>query len=523
MSKSASQGDLLSPDGGSTRRKPIESGLLVTNHLNLMYMQAAGLVMPPAGFGGKHYGDTLDLASGWIPLFVPSRKKADQPLPSAIEASTREAGHLRPVIVEINLEGMCGPVRVLGEGGWTERGLEMGVGPQDRIVLLPAPLPASRMRRILFRSTAERDDTLAEADERRNVQLARALCGVSKLAFSGSTRDVWPPRLDSVEERKVKGLDAAQAAGGILATLHDLANIGETALRACRAAFSTNSAPPDDRILRRLPDWLVGNVPSQGDAVQGSSREFWGVVDRLVTAWSRPGGLTPLGALTDYLAEAAEEAAGDGTARAASLGDTLRELGGGLRAGRVSDMLHEYERPMARAMILFALRDRYAELAGVFEQYREQLSETDKLATAILFGAREGWLGLPVGLRSPPELTAAVTHRMAVRAHRVDNSGFGLGEAPPRIVPLRELLGAADVHQEAALLLARRMGWPCVRSRVALRRGEYRLAVERGAANIDFDGEAPVTTWVDHDELLARLAIERIGPTVEEEVRQRVK
>ena len=504
-------------------RKPIKKGLLVTNHLNLMYMQAAGLVMPPSGFGGKYYGDTLDLVSGWIPLFIPSRKKADQPPPSAIEAATREAGYLRPVIVELNLEGMRGPVRVLGVRGWTERRLEMGVGPQDRLVLLPAPLPASRVRRVLFRSAAERDDTLAEAKERRNVQLARTLCGVGKTAFSGSTRDVWPPRTDPVEERTVKGLDAAQAAGGILTTLQDLANIGETALRACRAAFDTNSEPPDERILRSLPEWLAGNAPRQGEAVQESPRGIWRVVDRLVTAGSRPGGLTPLDALTDYLAEATEQVVGNRMDRANSLSDTLRELGAGLRAGRVSDMLHEYKRPMARAMILFVLRDRYAELADVFQQYREQFSETDKLAAAILFGAREGWLGLSVALRGTPELTAAVTHRMAARAHRVENSGFDLGEVPPRVIPLRELLGAADMHQEAALLLARQMGWPCIRSRIALRWGEYRLAVERGAATIDFDGEAPVTTWIDHDELLARLASERIGPKIEEEVRQRAR
>ena len=523
MSKSASQGDLLSSEAASMTRKPIERGLLVTNHLNLMYMQAAGLVMPPSGFGGKYYGDTLDLVSGWIPLFVPSRKKADQPPPSAIETATREAEHLRPVIVELNLEGMRGPVCVLGDRGWTERRLEIGVGSQDRLVLLPAPLPASRIRRVLFRSATERNDTLAEAEERRNVQLSRALCGVGRTVFSGSTRDVWPPRIDPIEERAVKGLDAAQAAGGILATLQDLANSGETALRACRSAFDTNSEPPDDRILRPLPEWLAGNAPSQREAVGEAPREFWRVVDRLVTAWSRPGGMTPLDALTDYLAEAAEAVAGDRAARVTSLGDTLRELGGGMRTGRVSDFLHEYERPMARAMILFVLRDRYAELADVFEQYREQLSETDRLAAAILFGAREGWLGLPVVLRGTPELTAAVTHRMAARAHRVDNSGFDLGQAPPRVIPLRELLGAADMHQESALLLARRMGWPCIRSRIALRRGEYRLAVERGAATIDFDGEAPVTTWIDHDELLARLASERIGPKIEEEVRQRAR
>ena len=214
---------------------------------------------------------------------------------------------------------------------------------------------------------------------------------------------------------------------------------------------------------------------------------------------------------------------GERMAHATGLRDMLRELNGGLQGDRVSDMLYEYKRPMARAMILFVLRDHYTELADVFEQYCEHLSETDRLAAAILFGAREGWLGLPVALRGTPELTAAVTHRMAARAHRVDNSGFDLGETPPRVIPLRELLGVADIHQEAALLLARRMGWPCIRSRIALRRGEYRLAVEGGAAAIDFEGEAPVTTWVDHDELLARLASEPITPTVEEEVRQRAR
>ena len=523
MSKSASQRELLCSDPAATTRKAIKAGLLVTNHLNLMYMQAAGLVMPPSGFGGKYYGDTLELVAGWIPVFVPSRKKAEQPQPSAIEAATREAAYLRPVIVELNLEGMHGPVRVLGDQGWTARRLEEGVGPGDRLVLLPAPLPASRMRRVLFRSASERDETLAEAEEHRNVQLARALCGVRKAAFSGSTRDVWPPRTDLLEERAVTGLDAAQAAGGILATLQDLANSGETALRACRAAFDTNSEPPDDRILRPLPEWLAGKTPSQGGATLEAPREFWRVVDRLVTAWSRPGGLTPQDVLIDYLAETAEQAVGERMAHATGLRDMLRELNGGLQGDRVSDMLYEYKRPMARAMILFVLRDHYTELADVFEQYCEHLSETDRLAAAILFGAREGWLGLPVALRGTPELTAAVTHRMAARAHRVDNSGFDLGETPPRVIPLRELLGVADIHQEAALLLARRMGWPCIRSRIALRRGEYRLAVEGGAAAIDFEGEAPVTTWVDHDELLARLASEPITPTVEEEVRQRAR
>ena len=31
----------------------------ITNHLNLLYMLASGLMMPPQGFGDKYYRDTL--------------------------------------------------------------------------------------------------------------------------------------------------------------------------------------------------------------------------------------------------------------------------------------------------------------------------------------------------------------------------------------------------------------------------------------------------------------------------------
>ena len=55
--------------------KAPDSGLLVTNHLNLMYILAAGLVMPPAGFGDKYYRDTLECFPGWIPLCSSARRR----------------------------------------------------------------------------------------------------------------------------------------------------------------------------------------------------------------------------------------------------------------------------------------------------------------------------------------------------------------------------------------------------------------------------------------------------------------
>jgi len=36
---------------------------LVTNHENMLFMLAAGMVMSPAGFGQKYYKDTLKVES----------------------------------------------------------------------------------------------------------------------------------------------------------------------------------------------------------------------------------------------------------------------------------------------------------------------------------------------------------------------------------------------------------------------------------------------------------------------------
>ena len=85
---------LESPPSPTSRRSTSAptSGLLVTNHLNLMYMLAAGVIMPPSGFGGKYYADTLERVPGWVPLFL------GKPFRSAVESSVSEAASLLSLI-----------------------------------------------------------------------------------------------------------------------------------------------------------------------------------------------------------------------------------------------------------------------------------------------------------------------------------------------------------------------------------------------------------------------------------------
>ena len=101
-------GDLFKAETAPAPAKAPESGLLVTNHLNLMYMLAAGLVMPPAGFGDKYYRHSRVLPR----LDSPVHRKAAH---EALESSTREAGHLKPIVLRIGLSGLSGNVVAIGD------------------------------------------------------------------------------------------------------------------------------------------------------------------------------------------------------------------------------------------------------------------------------------------------------------------------------------------------------------------------------------------------------------------------
>lgn len=538
------------------RAQPPPSGLLVTNHLNLMYMLAAGLVMPPAGFGDKYYRDTLGSFPGWIPLFV------DRVPGEAIASSTREAAHLRPVVVEIRLTGLSGPVLALGRG-LRELRFPDALDGSERSILVPAPLPASWIEAVIFRSQEDRRACDADAKDVGNVPLQDVARRVAKPLFTRTADAPWPPADGPVP--RPAPVHAPLAAGGVMAMLLLTGNRGELAVRSCRHAFDPEDEalpPVNDPVLAGLRAWMrAGTAPwsnaagersasTPAGAVAASSRSsspagasgggastadpsgvgnasrerlFWGAVDRLV-AWKEAGDAgSAEEVVLDYLDAASTTLDARLRAGAGRLRDTLVSLRGlaGVTAG---DLFDRHATPLARAMILFFLRRDCADLLD-FDNNR--LHEADRMAAAVLFGVRDGWLGLPLRLRAVPGLSAAVSHRMARLAQRLAGSGLELGTSPARVRPLRELFGDRSAwrarESRAALDLARANGWDCIRTRIRLGRGEYRLTVEGGAAHIELEGEPRVTPAVDPERFFRFLAAARIDHKVEARVRGTLK
>lgn len=477
------------------------TGWTATNHLNLFYMLAAGLVLPPSGFDDKHYQDTLASSPGWIPVFLDKKVAAD-----ALALSTSEAAHLRPVILEIDLTGLSGVVTT-------------------SCLWLPAPLPTTRVKRILFASRADKAAAESDAADYGNVPIGDFKRTTMKTAFAGSAKVPWPPS-DRPAPREAP-VQAPLAIGAVAAMFLHLGNRGTLSVRACHAVFDPDGAPAvQDDPLRALSTWAqTGSVPASTDttrALQSPYEElFWGVVARLMLWRSEPRTSSAEDALLTHLEGQIESLDQRAKAGARRLLDTLEGLTG-LSAGPTSELFSRHQTPLARSMILFFLRDRCGDLLD-FES--KDLHEIDWLTAAILFGIRDSWLGISRVLRDIPGLAAAVSDRMARLSHRIAGTDAGLGAPSPRVKPLRELLEAegewSSGQDAAAQELVRTHNWNCTTTRIRLRPDTYKMTVDRAGVHIYVAGEPNVKRIVNKASFFDLLAKNTIKRNVEARVRKR--
>ena len=488
------QASLLStmrrPPATLGKRQGPAAGYLVTNHLNLMYMLGAGLLLPPAGFGNKYYRDTLDCSPGWIPLFT------GRPRREAIDHSLFEAKHLKPCIVRVSLKEFSGRVFSLESGDLQERRFPGEVGKAE-LLFLPAPLPTSAIERILFRSVEERKACALGARDYANVPWTDFTARTEAPRFSKALSGPWPP--EGIPEARDTPLGSAQAAGGIMAMLRLMGNCsadevsasGEPlACAACRVAFDPPPEPAPEleaTILGGLASWMHSGEEAHPvtEAISDFAGRlawrqlFWGAAGRLAQEMDGDTGVDSAALLLEYFRDASTRIPYKLRERVRRLGDDLESLTG-LGEFRASDLWERYSTPLPRAMSLLFLRRTCAEL---LEFRAPELTEEDWLAAAVLFGARSGWLSLPLPLRGGRTASRAVSHRMAAMSHRMAGTGFDLGPVPERPKPLAEwFLGSWNARQRSAALdLARAQGWDCIETRVKLGQGDYRHGGRDGA------------------------------------------
>ncbi|MDR2636880.1 MAG: hypothetical protein LBB55_00920, partial [Zoogloeaceae bacterium] len=258
---------------------------LVSNHLNLSYMLAAGLVMGPRGFGEKYYADSLSRCPGWIPLF---RNRVPR---LALEDAVRENPVvLKACVAALDLHDLEGPVRLIARGGAIREGVFPSDLQEDDVALLVrAPLPASRIAKLSFSSLEDRKAIEDMAFSVSNLELALPL-EVNKALFATSLEGLEGLEdslalAPSADEDRPPAL--GQVTGGMLAMLYRLANRSETGVAAFRAACGQIAARDAealarDPILAELANWFQSEKRSPAANLQ--ARLFWGVVDAIIAA-----------------------------------------------------------------------------------------------------------------------------------------------------------------------------------------------------------------------------------------------
>jgi len=458
-----------------------------TNQMNLLYMLAAGMIMPPRGFGEKYYEDSLNVVPGWIPFF-------SGPIPrDVLGAAVRENRNLMPVIVLLNLSSLKGNATAVSlNGKIRDIALPDDLIPMHPCILVPAPIPTSFIECVYFGSNEEKKAFEQDAADYANVPIALWKRQVKKTLFKQPGRAYWPEGNSFRADLNVP-MDTCQAAGGMMAMLLNFGNLGTFSMLACEVAFDglrgDEKALLDGTVLEGLAHWMHFGMKASSKNVLNDL--YWGIVNEIVENRSDSSrSIATKDTILNYLEQFKEKTE---TKYGKALSDLIMDLKAldQFGAKNTTELLESHPKEVRRALILFFLYRRCSEL---IEFSHSLLTEQDYIAAALLFAVREKWIGMPLELRDFPGADRAISHRMAQMAHQISKTGLHLGPPPPRCRPLRELLATeTDIWTkkqiEAALYLARAMKWPCIRTQVRIGKGDYRLSIDTGGISIDFPGE----------------------------------
>lgn len=496
--------DLFSASVEEITLSKVNAWQMVTNHANLFYMLATGLIMPPDGFGRKYYNDTLSIYPGYIPLF-PEHVSSE-----AIKYSIAEKPHLIPCIFTIELSCFTGKAKIINRFGQIEDvNFPDGVDSSCKLLLLPAPLPISCLKSILFKSKEDKVYCEKDVQDYSNVDLTHYVRKVSASEFSKLKDQPWPINDVSIPSLKVV-LDLPLAAGAIMGLLVNMSHRGNLFIEAGKLSFDQENdcfEISEYPVIAAMSDWFKsGHAQSSGDV---SQKLFWALVNKVAeTRFSDPQ-YNSVDVAIDYLQSMPEDAY-DYKVRdyGKKLASDLRSIAG-FSDSTISEIFERHPKPVSRAMALFALRERMDEL---LEFSHPLLTQADYVHAAILFSARQSWLGLSNALREFPGLVNAVSHRMAVMSHRISATNFDLGPSPARPRSLSELFASdtssfSKLQNEAALYMARELKWNCIHTRIALGKGEYTLSVVNGGVELSLPGDIKaVVTEVVPDAFRANLS-----------------
>lgn len=506
---------------------------LVTNHMNVLYMLAAGLVMEPAGFRGKHYTDSLGMLPGWVPLL------RDVLPAQAFDLAESERKFLRPCIMQFDLSGVSSPVKVLAKNGKirTANFPKSRLGNTGLSMLFPAPLSLSLLSKVIFCTEEDKQLFVTAAKDVANVNLDFFCIHVDESQFITATDDAWPSDIsekakknsskkESQAAKQASLLDenteaapevsiannsivlSSQSIGGVLAVLYHTANQVDLGSGLYNLITGSGCEGGDkfseDPILAELPYWLKGGRAREN--ADPRAELFWGAVTALDNAVCSEQSREPVEAILEYLdTQLAQLNDERFRLRLERLIEDMRSTLG-LSGATITELFERHKGSLSRPLLLFCLRKRSAEL---LEFSHPSFEPEERLLSSILFGVRDSWLKLPKELRTKA-LSDYVSYRMveASQSHQEHGLSLPVVSAP---IPLRVLFSSelgqwSRSQEEAALALAESSNWrQCIESTISSVGGEPLEPPRQDDGSFIFTGALTMKVKIDREVFLELL------------------
>ncbi|MXX96282.1 MAG: hypothetical protein F4065_01175 [Rhodothermaceae bacterium] len=317
-----------------------------------------------------------------------------------------EAAHLIPIIAEINLTDLelSAPIRQLQ----LFEPLPPKKKTQKSVTFARAPISITRILRVYVKSDKTREEVLSQVQLRNNVPLKPGIIKRRKTSFTTALKK-WTWKQNNQTEEVDPPILLAQASGGILAMLNHVKDRSMAAKKAFSSAFEIESTDPP---IPGLSEWIEkGHIVPWTESEEGYL--LWSLVEKLATHRDNSNDND----LDELVLHFLENLPAKIHHRTLPLCKTLLELGG-LGGSTIPEYFNLHTDPLGRAVILFFLRRQCRELLE-FDQ--AIMTDHDWAYSAILFGARSGWLRLSLELRSDENLGDKICDWMTSYCHRIEN------------------------------------------------------------------------------------------------------
>jgi len=415
-----------------------------TNTENLQMMLAQGLITDSNGFAGTYYNDVLSEYPGFIPLF-----KNEVPL-TALNMAISEASDLTCCIIKINLSYV-----IDGYGVHTrtdiDNALEVPFKETNKVfisslnnkksdevdfesMLIQAPLPLSCIEEVIFQYKSDLDEFKTSSSNVGNVSIAILKCKVDKNLFEPKSSDaaMFDSRFCSPEHNTIE-YSKPYSFGGLVALSFYFSKNGEesTKLFNSIAQFEEESSSLEYK-------WIYEYFFSSED---NNKFQKWNIILDTLNHSKKRDDSEYKNTIVEFL---------DSTVETQFIAEFLTDYHRSKVIKSDADIIEKFimeydEEPKKFKIQLFLFMFFYKDnLEKLIEFNHASFREEDYVLIGMLFGMKNGFIGLPKWLVEYEHLHLYLSTIMANYAHLQAKTGLHF-KAPPKPLLLNEMLSPKKV------------------------------------------------------------------------------